>query len=251
VTGLASTYDPRAPRVDRAHPKSQRYYRRWTSRDDRSLRLSWGSAPLAVLARELGRTPLSTYWRARTLGLTAGPPHGYEMLSAAARRAGYATTTLRKILRAADVTLHVAIGRPTGADRHFHYVDPIAVDDAVAAWLRLAPLEQVARDIGVGSEKLRRGLVRAGYKRPRRKLPWRVDPAIAAELVARDRALASVAAHARRVGVDRVTLSGWLRAAGVLGAKRPGGEVRLGAEVVDAVVAVRKPGSRAGRRRSS
>jgi hypothetical protein len=239
-----------------------RHHRRWTPREDRDLSMSWGLEALSQLARRLGRTPITIYWRARKLGLRLGAPEGMEYLQHAAARAGYTTGQLRRILRAADVTLRCTPSRPD-AKRHgrglrpfhrFHYVDPIDVDDAVAAWCRQETTEGAARRHGVCGDTIRRLLLAAGHAPPRRrKAHWRVDPELVDRLVTAAMGLASVRAHAFRVGVTRQTLAGWLRAADVLGGKRMGVEVRLPREVVDRVVAERRAaiGCRAPARRAA
>lgn len=245
-------------RVDPANPKTPRYYRRWSPRDDERLRLAWGDGSLAAIAKSLGRTEIATYWRARKLGLTNSPPQGLEYLTAAADRTGFETSPLRRILRAAGVALQPAMSRPgvvargSGPRRglHYHLVEPGAVDDAVAAWARQESVEEAASRRGVSGDVLRRLLLKAGHTPPRRrKARWRIPSRLADELVRAWRAKgASVGAHARRVGVGRVTLAGWLRAAGVLGPKRPGVEVRLDQELVDLVVEAKRPSCRAWRR---
>lgn len=56
------------------------------------------------------------------------------------------------------------------------------------------------------------------------------------KVVMENRAKMSVSAHARRLGIGRWTLAEKLRAAGVLGEKRGGVEVRLLPSIVDAAL---------------
>lgn len=220
----------------RARPEIARHYRRWTPREDARLRLLWGSAPLARVAAELGRSSVTTYWRARRLGLPCGCPQGYEYLTDAARRSGFTTDQLRAILRAAGVRLRVAMARPTGATRHYHYVDLERVDVVVVAWAGQETPEDAARRHGVSGNVVRSALRAAGHVSPTGKRRWRLPSATIDAALANYRPGASVRAHAARVGLTPVTLARRLRKAGVLGAKRPGVEVRLPADVVDRVL---------------
>lgn len=244
-------------RVEAAR-KTRHHYRRWSPKDDRNIGLLWTATPLASIARELGRTEISVYWRARELGLPIGAPQGFEYLTDAARRTGFATSQLRRVLRANGVAITRTLSRPGvvsrlgGAPgRHFHCVDPIDVDDAVAAWTREESVEGAALRRGVSGDVLRRLLLKAGHAPPRRrKAHWRIPSHLADELVAAWRAKGvSVRAHAARLGLGRDTLAGWLRGAGLIGPKQPGVEVTLSSDVVDGVVEARlaRPGCRAKR----
>lgn len=220
-----------------------RHYRHWTTAEDRRLRNLWGSASLYRVAATLGRTALTVHWRARKLGLVCGVPEGHEYLTHAAKRTGFSVSQLRRILRAADVSICCTISRPTRAKRRFHYVDPLDVDDAVAAWATTETVEAAARARGLVGETLRQALIRAGLEAPARKRYWRVPSETIDRVVAEEQAKLSVRAHAARLGIHRETLAKRLRAAGVLGAeKRPGNEVRLPNDVVDAALEMRRAG---------
>jgi len=161
-------------------------HRRWTDLDYKRLRLLWGDGlSLETIAKKLGRTPKTTYWRAQHLGLPLGCPQGYEYLTAASERTGYDRTSLRIILRWAGVDVYRAITReskPRGRlKRHsfrHHYVDPDRVDEAVAGWLRTECVEAAARRIGVCGETIRRWLIDAGHTPPTKpRARWRVESA--------------------------------------------------------------------------
>lgn len=106
---------------------------RWTRADDGKLRLLWGQS-IRVIAKALHRTVLSVYWRAQKLGLGLGCPHGYEYLSAAAIRAGYAVRQLRQILHHSGVPIRKAMSRQGLRAR---IVEPDLVDRAVAKWMAI------------------------------------------------------------------------------------------------------------------
>lgn len=150
----------------------------WTKDHDIDLRWLWESGlSVTAIARRLSRTPLTTYWRARKLGLRCGCPEGFEYLNAAAERTGYERSTLTNILTWAGVTTHRSMARPTKAAAYrFRIVDPMDVDDAIARWHETEPLETAARRVGVEAELLRRRLRAAGVPEERRapKAHWRV-----------------------------------------------------------------------------
>jgi hypothetical protein len=108
--------------------------RRWTRSDDLRLADLWGR-DLEEVARTIGRSMLATYERARVLGLGLGVPAGAELLTASARRCGYAVCQLRRILRWAQVRIHDSVARKKTGRPH-HWVEPIDVDEAVAKWLK-------------------------------------------------------------------------------------------------------------------
>jgi hypothetical protein len=140
---------------------------RWTAEDDRRLTFEWAEGlSLATVAKRLGRTQAATYWRAQQIGLPLGVPDGFEYFSAAAERTGYATKQLRAILATHGVRLHATLSRtsPEKRPRRMHFVDPLLVDDAVAAWVQAEPVEAAARRLGICGESLRRRLARVGVE---------------------------------------------------------------------------------------
>lgn len=152
--------------------------RRWTKADDEALRFHWEDGlGLTAIGKRLGRTPLTTYWRARKIGLQPGCPDGFEYLEHSATRTGYARDTLHNILTWAGVTMHRAMSRPEpGRSYHMRIVDPFKVDDAIEAWCKTEPVEAAARRLGIGGDTLRRRLRAAGIADPRTapKVHWRV-----------------------------------------------------------------------------
>lgn len=239
---------------DRARPEVAQHYRRWTPKEDERLVMLWGTCTLQKLAAEFGRTQLTVYWRARGLTLTCGVPRGFEYISVAATRTGFDTGQLRRILQDAGVKIRLAMARPKpGLTRHFHFVDPIDVDDAVAAWTQQETPEEAARRTGLLGGVVRAALLAAGLDPPTRaKFRWRLLSATIDAALAAYRLGPSVSQHAIRVGISRNTLAKRLRLAGVLGEKRAGrdGEVRLANKVVDE--ALEKLGLDArGRRRAA
>lgn len=119
--------------------------RRWTARDDRRLCVLWGE-PIRTVAKELGRSICTTYWRAQKLGLPLGVPEGGERLSRAADRSGYAVKTLRVILKWAGVPiLRSLCRRALKTKRGTHWVDSDLVDAAVAKWVATDPQERGRR----------------------------------------------------------------------------------------------------------
>jgi hypothetical protein len=163
--------------------------RRWTAADDTRLRKLWdGELSVREIAAHLGRTPVTTYWRARQLGLPCGCPPGWEYLSHAAQRTGYpCTSQLRRVLGAAGATVRRALSSPRVDARAKHgtwIVRPAEVDLAVADWHETEPVETAARRLGIAGETLAKRLVKLGFEKPKSGLPvrnkrkrhWRVRP---------------------------------------------------------------------------
>lgn len=146
--------------------------RRWTDSDDKHLADIWEQGlPLRTIARRLERTMKTTYWRAQKIGLPLGCPQGFEYLSAAAKRTGYATSQLWRILAWAKVPVRKTLSR-TSMDRvshHHHVVDPFDVDEAIEAWSKTETAEAAARRLGISGDRLRARLRKVGveFKRER------------------------------------------------------------------------------------
>ena len=228
----------------RSRPELRSHYRRWTAAEAKSLRLLWGAETVEEIAKKLGRSPLTVYYYADRLGLPRGCPQGYEYLTSAAKRTGFATDTLRAVLNAAGKAIRVAMAKPLRKGRgrsalgthRTHVVVPDDVDEAVLAWTTEESLPAAAERLGTTRVILRAALVAAGHKPPRKKHRWRVMPAVADAAMATYRRGMSVRAHAARLGMSRHTLAGRLRKVGALGEKKGGVEVRLTSEAVDAAL---------------
>lgn len=233
-------------------------FRRWTQHDDARLQVLWGVHPIASIARTLGRTPDSIYWRAKQLELGLGCPQGHEYLSAAAARTGYAVAQLRRILAWAHVRIDRASTRPDHDRKTKHVtwvVEPSEVDEAVAAWHQTETLERAAERHVVCSSVLARLLreaAEAGEKRvpprPRFRKHWRIPTELVDELLGAYKSKESVRAAAFRVQVTAQTLAGWLVAAGVPYSRRVGVDP---AEVDRVVAEKRAAGCHAWRRRGA
>lgn len=164
--------------------------RKWTRADDNLLRFGWGEKGLNAIAKELGRTALTVYHRARQLGLASGCPEGYEYLTHAAERTGYDTGQLRVILLAHGAQLRRSLANPWSRKpgKATHYVDPLDVDEAVAAWHRTEVVHAAARARGLCSETLGRWLREAGIaKTTPKKFRWRVPTDVIDRVVAERR----------------------------------------------------------------
>jgi hypothetical protein len=157
----------RAAIMHRAARLGVKTHRRWTPVDDARLRQFWGCGfRVETVAKRLGRTPATTYWR----------------WTAAAERTGYATTQLWRICRWAGVEVHRAMSRPNKprgkgrrhAFRH-HFVDGFELDEAIERWHRTEVVESAARARGLIGGTLKRWLVEAGLTPPSSKRRWRVE----------------------------------------------------------------------------
>lgn len=188
--------------------------RRWTADDDERLRAQWGLEDIYVIARNLGRTRLTVYWRAYELDLPLGCPEGWEYVSDAAARAGYATATLWRILKFARVRVLHSYSRNQGRQRGNHIVEPLDVDDAVKAWLETETLTEAARRLGVNPESLHRWCDEAGVilhrdgriKRSRMRAESSEFERAVGEHRRREEQSVSLAQAARELGLDRTTL---------------------------------------------
>jgi transposase-like protein len=218
---------------------------RWSTRDDAILQENWGDMDLRSIAKVLGRTELTTYWRAGHLGLARGCPQGFEYLTAAAERTGYSTDQLRRVLKWAAVPLRRTMSRPdVHAPRTFHCVVPFDVDEALASWHKTEPIDVAARRHGLDGATLKRWLRDArdaGTQMPpeprKARVHWRIPSTTIDQVIAERHASETVRHAALRLGVDPMTLTGWLRSAGA--SKPPGWVWRLPRNVIDQVVADR------------
>lgn len=174
----------------RAARMGLRRRRRWTKAADTELRDLWSfGTPLTTIARRLGRTKATTYWRAQKLGLPLGVPGDFEHLTTAGRRAGYDPGQMRRILAWAGVPVRRSISRPgkSRTGRRFHVVETVLCDEALARWHATEPVETAARRVGLTGDCLRRLLRRAGLIPPKqsRRLHIRVtDEQVQAALAA-------------------------------------------------------------------
>lgn len=168
----------------------------WSPSEDKQLLMLWESGRvLQYIATRLGRPLHGVYNRAVKLGLAVGCPRGFEYLSDAVARCGLnSTTQLRRILDWAGVAIHEGLYQPkrdaSARAWHRHYVEPVAVDEAVAKWVRSETMQEAARRYGISGMIMRKWLLRAGVveQRPRRMGPQRVETAVI-DRVMRERAL--------------------------------------------------------------
>lgn len=151
---------------------------RWTARDDARLRLLWAMpSSLQEIARKLERSHRSVFRRAQRIGLPFGVPHGYEYLTVASKRSGYANETLVKILEWAGVRVYRTRAESLRRAHPRRYVDPFDVDEAVTRWNESESVRGAARRHGVGDGTMRRWLLRIGVQPPAdltARRTWRV-----------------------------------------------------------------------------
>ncbi len=192
--------------------------RMWSAEEDEKLRLYWGLKSLATIARELKRSQIGVYMRAvKHLGLQAGCPEGWEYLSEAARRTGYAISTLWDIMRAAKMRiLESYTYRESGSGRRYYIVEPSDVNHAVALRCASETVFDAAKRRGLTYDILKARLIAAGVKRPEKKnAAWRIasteiDAVLQrhAEMKAEGETLGEAA---KRYRVRRETLVRWLK----------------------------------------
>lgn len=176
-----------------ATPKWRRNHRRpWTREHDALLRREWGALSVRGLRTLLGRTAAAIRERARILGLrTKDMRRGYEGLVQAAKRCGFASDTMRALLDRHGVPWRRTFKRqqrPCSAQGSMRVYDPDAVDEAVAAELRLETPNSAAQRHGVKHRTLHRWLVDAGVITSRQRgKPHRIPSDVIDRVVAEHR----------------------------------------------------------------
>jgi excisionase family DNA binding protein len=162
----------------RGGKKPVNHRRRWTKRDDRQLLYLWETGlRLSAIANRMGRTRLSIRENAYRLGLAMGCPPGFEYLTAAALRVGFSNVAdLRRVLERAGVRIHMVLTVSRRRRWRRHFVDPEAVNAAMARWSQSEPISAAARRLGVSQPALREWLIAAGIPDPRTspRGHWRV-----------------------------------------------------------------------------
>lgn len=224
---------------ERARRLKVRCKPQWTAAEDRKLSMLWGELPLAKVAKEMSRTPLSCYQRAKIIGLKRGVLEGMESVRAAAKRTGFDWATLVRILRAHGVRPQRTMSLDTkkGLFRRVA-VDPMDVDEAIEAWNATELVTQAAQRRDLDHDTLGRWLEASGIEmppRPGKFRHWRVPTEIIDRVVAQRRGRETVTAAARRLGIDRFLLSKMLKTAGV--PRGDGHYWRVESTVIDRVVA--------------
>jgi hypothetical protein len=137
----------------------------WTAAEDAQLRELWNSGDRIVeIAKAMDRPEAGIYERAQKIGLQLGCPPGFEYLSAAAKRAGVATSQLRERMKQAGLPIHVATTKRRGyhGRKRRHFVDPVDVDAAMAKWNEAETVSSVARRLGLCAWTLSRKLRAVG-----------------------------------------------------------------------------------------
>jgi hypothetical protein len=182
VDGLAAELG-RTPRAILARARKLKIYRaprRWSDIEDRRLMLALEEVGLAWAARRLGRTPRAVHQRALRIGIPLGRPPGYESISAAAARTGFAFETVERILGWAGVKTRHALAQPsaTRAPRRLQrMVETFDVDEAIEAWLSTETPYAAARRLGCSEERLVKALLRSCLPlpaRPGQGKHWRI-----------------------------------------------------------------------------
>lgn len=173
----------------------------WTAADDKRLGFLWESQlRLSAIAKQMNRTTKAVFQRGVFLGLKVGAPDGFEYVTEAARRTGFAIETLAKMLREAGVKLNITHSDPSRAAMgkrlwRRHYVDPESVDAVVAEWNRSENVQRAAATRGLCALTLRHWLRRAGCIPPRlpgeRRRQHRVPSEVIDRVVAEHRGKAA------------------------------------------------------------
>lgn len=207
----------------------------WTAEEDRKLRFLWGEDSTESVAMQLGRSTLSTYWRAAKLGLPLGCPPDMEYLLRAAERTGFSYDSLERIIEWARgagvfgkkwrkiVRRSMSRGLDTRTGTYRRIVDPLDVDAAVAAWMKTETIEVAAERLGMSSERVRAIMIRFAVDAPPRPRPavagrpWRIPSDVIDAAVAEWRRRESLQDAAKRTRVRQDTLAARLKAANASG----------------------------------
>lgn len=157
--------------------------RHWSAREKRQLMFWWheGIRVKAIAAR-LKRSPVAVTSMACKMGLSQGAPPGWEHVTAAARRLGFANPTLLRIAATYNVPIKNSIAlRPRRAFQYHHQiVETVAIDDAVQKWLATENVGAAARARGIDPHSLRRLLgLRGSGKRHVRIPTEQIDRVVA------------------------------------------------------------------------
>lgn len=179
------------PRITNA---PSRWARHWTPREEKQFSDLWESGVrFHEIAAQLGRTRSGCRAKALKLGLQMNCPTGFEYLSTAAARTGFPNLDLfRKLLRSHGVVVQVAHSATPRKHWRRHFVDPIEVDAAVAAWAQTETVANAARRRGLVPKTLRSWLRAAGLKGPKKvRAKWRVTDEQVDRVVAEHRGKAA------------------------------------------------------------
>lgn len=169
---------------------AHRRVRRWTSREDRTLTLSWGDAPRTLRAKLPGRSWVAIVQRARVLDLPrVARVEGQVSIAEAARVCGYSHETLVAILHEEGVDIEHYHGgvhaerRVQGRARRGAYaVDLDEVREAVARYIartsHTETIVEAARRYGTNRDAMRAAVDAAGLlpATTRRVRAYRLDP---------------------------------------------------------------------------
>ena len=231
---------------------------RWTPREDRILLRGWRQLPPRALRAKLpGRSWCSIRHRAgKVLGLKGGAPQGYVSLQRAAVLLGYSDAGFVRRLAARHnvaIRLHPCPNEVRAKTCQRRCVEWDAIRDALTR--EMTSTESVAgaaRARGISSVSLWRWLHDEGALPPlpkgaKHRGTAHVETSVIDRVVAARRPVGeSIRATAERLGLDRRTLSTWLRKAGV----HLGRGVRVGVppEAVAQVIALRRATPAANRR---
>lgn len=172
---------------------SKRSCPRWTAAEDHRLTIMWGVDSVEDISKAIGRTPTAIYMRSKVLGLQWACPQGFESITRAAERTGYAVKQIRAILHATGYTASIreAFSLPRGSRYRHQIIETDAVDAAVAKWMKLETIESAANRLNFPATSLRKLVARRlGPKPTRARCAWRVPSEVLEQIVAEARGAA-------------------------------------------------------------
>jgi hypothetical protein len=155
--------------LSKAYSMGLKKRRHWTDKEASWLRSNWGVEPMDTLCARLRRSRASVHWKAEKIGLKVGAPEGWETITAAARRSGYAVSSLRNILAWADAKIILAYHATRQTKCRRMIVESFDVDDAVERWLASEYLHSAAKARRMGDRTLLQMMLACGGKMTRMK----------------------------------------------------------------------------------
>jgi len=132
--------------------------KRWTPKEERTLRTLWGDASQRTIMDALpGRTWRAIYHRAIDTGLPTGIPQGYVSITEAARRCGCSTRMVETTAQQFEIAI-TDHGTTPGAKGAWRMVEWDRIRDAFTERLNLETPKDAAQRMGVWVRSLRRAV---------------------------------------------------------------------------------------------
>jgi hypothetical protein len=138
--------------------------KKWTQEEVRTLVDYWHEVNQRTLREKFpSHSWASIRYKARAIGLPSGVPQGCESLKTAAKRIGYDTRTIEKMIELAGLRLHRAYSDITRlAQGVVRYVSTDDMDAAFELWSQRESVEKASAARGVSRNALKSWLIKEG-----------------------------------------------------------------------------------------